>query len=135
MHSRRRGNTKLNLDHKAAKTIISETLRKEGYNISFDKKIHKDFSIDLFAVRGSDAVAIELKPETRIDIFDVMTFESYTAALKADPETKSMKIRKLLLHKSVSQQAEDLSKNYGIELIAARNRDELIDYILKASKK
>lgn len=125
----------MKLDHKTASKVASEVLEKEGYEVFIDKKVKDDFSIDLFAVRGSEAVAIEFKPETRIDTFDVMTFKSYISAIEADPSIQSVKVHKLLVYKDVTLQAGTLSKSYGIELIAATKPEEFAKELLKATKK
>jgi Holliday junction resolvase len=124
----------LNLDHKTAVRIATEILTKEGYEVVLDKKIGVDFSVDLVAVRGSDAVVMEFKPDVRIDSFDVMALESYTDALKNDPHVKSKKIHKLLLHKSASPLVGPLSERYGIELIMAKKRNEFSKDLLDAIK-
>jgi hypothetical protein len=122
----------LNLDHKTAQKIAAETLQTEGFNVSLDKKISPDFTVDLFATRGSTTLLLELKPQTKIDDFDLMTLESYAVALKSE---KTIEVRKLFLYKDASSGVSALSKKYGIELISAKKGDQLKADLLKIAKK
>jgi predicted RecB family endonuclease len=97
-------------------TYFAKFLKGRGYKV----EVQPDYpsSIDIMGVKGDSLVLIELKSKDRIDASDVAQLKSYEEFLRQHTNAKSSGTVSFIYTKGVvSGSAQELSKEYGVEIL------------------
>ena len=113
--------------HEVTLNIVSDILRRGGYEIQKNKPIGKGSKkqyVDILAVGSKGAIVVEFK-NFKIGTPDLMKLESTVSSLTSDPELKGKEISKVIISSGTISPAIDLSKEWGIDIIDSDEPSEI----------